>query len=250
MHELGHALASPAVNNTALAPNTVERDAGGSHAPAEVLDMDVLRESFDLEGGATSPARPIRDVASALPRLLTSPGISVSDQLWAWALSRRGKSTIDVTQLVQIHQNAARPGAEQHYLRLGGERCLDTPLVGADLCTQLSDSDCEAADRALRCCVCGGGLRIDCPEPPEENFSDLAAPEAEAADLRRIARRYETLEGNEAPLGVQVDALLLPAALATCVVGLGAAAVVRGGRRPGAQRRLHAAVSGEADASS
>ncbi|CAK0842831.1 unnamed protein product, partial [Prorocentrum cordatum] len=146
MHELGHALASPAVNNTALAPNTVERDAGGSHGPAEALNMDVLRESFDLEGGATSPARPIRDVASALPRLLTSPGISVSDQLWAWALSRRGKSTIDVTQLVQIHQNAARPGAEQHYLRLGGERCLDTPLVGADLCTQLSDSDCEAAD--------------------------------------------------------------------------------------------------------
>jgi len=227
MHELGHVLASPAVKNIAAPPNTVASDDGDDGA-AEVADVDVL----------------------ALSRQLASAGTSLPDQLWAWALNRKGKSTIDVTQLVQIHEKAAMPGAERGYPRVGGERCLDTPLNGADLCAQLSDTDCDTADRALRCCVCGGGLRIDCPEPTDENFYNLTAPVAEAADLTRKVGRYETFEGKHAPIGVRIDAFLLPAALATCLVGLGAAAVVRGGRRPGAGQRLTMIVPLEEDASS
>jgi len=261
MHELVHVLASPAVKIIAAPPNTVASDDGA----AEVADIDVLAKRFDLEGGATSPSRtssrpssrePAHEggrvgyLANALSRLLASAGTSVPDQLWLWALSRKGKSTIDVTQLVQIHEKAAMPGAERGYPRVGGERCLDTPLNGADLCAQLSDTDCDTADRALRCCVCGGGLRIDCPEPTDENFYNLTAPVAEAADLTRKVGRYETFEGKHAPIGVRIDAFLLPAALATCLVGLGAAAVVRGGRRPGAGQRLTMIVPLEEDASS
>jgi hypothetical protein len=85
----------------------------------------------------------------------------ISKLIWEWVWTPAALNSLDIDQLKQMYEMEA---VGSHPPLRGGPRCLDIPRNGVDVCIQLSDANCEASeDITWRCCVCGGGLRIQCP---------------------------------------------------------------------------------------
>ncbi|CAK0806932.1 unnamed protein product, partial [Prorocentrum cordatum] len=82
----------------------------------------------------------------------------LSTLIWEWVWTPAALNSLDIDQLKQMYEMEEVGSHEPLH---GGPRCLDIPRDGVDICVQLSDENCEASEDVYRrCCVCGGGLKI------------------------------------------------------------------------------------------
>lgn len=147
----------------------------------------------------------------------------LSTLIWEWVWTPAALNSLDIEQLKQMYEMEE---VGSHPPLHGGPRCLDIPRDGVDICVQLSDENCEASEDVFRrCCVCGGGLKIQCPLgsaagpfPGPELLADAGPSrveqQLELAQVPRAWRGRTVTAGLALPLGACCCSAALLASLA------------------------------------
>lgn len=143
----------------------------------------------------------------------------LSTLIWEWVWTPAALNSLDIEQLKQMYEMEEE---SSHPPLQGGPRCLDIPRDGVDICVQLSDENCAASEDVYsHCCVCGGGLKVQCPLgsaagpfPGPELLADAGRSKLERQlELAQVPRawrgRRATAGGRVLPLAAGCAAALL-----------------------------------------